>query len=349
MAPKMTPHPGGDRRHLDWLNLTGKLSSYNNLPYYNILLHGVDGNDYLYIHLNNDTPGTDDGHGGTQYAYAPGLTNGSHGAARRSDRLRRRQRQRRGCRVAPGLLDPPGGLQEPGEPLPEPQGGAHLGRVAGRRTAAALRRRSPSATSARQAGSTPTWCSSSRPGVVQGGADLKFKPYLTITRAQFAAFLVRAFAPDELRAFPGAPRRPPATTANVTRTTTTTAGGARQRPQQRHHDDRRPHDDHPRLYHDDDPASGSAALQRRARDALGVPRGHHRRASGPRRGRGRRQSLRSRRVDHPGADGDHDRARPPGLGTGGRPDRRARDTGVRRRARGSLGGGGHRPPCASSS
>ena len=40
-------------------------------------MRGDDGNDYFYIHLNNDTPGTDDGKGGVQYAYAPGLTNGT--------------------------------------------------------------------------------------------------------------------------------------------------------------------------------------------------------------------------------------------------------------------------------
>ncbi|MFH0915347.1 MAG: S-layer homology domain-containing protein [bacterium] len=78
MAPKMTPLLAVVDGKLDWLNLTGKLSSYNNLPYYNILLRGDDGNDYFYIHLNNDTPGTDDGLGGVQYAYAPGLTNGTH-------------------------------------------------------------------------------------------------------------------------------------------------------------------------------------------------------------------------------------------------------------------------------
>jgi len=77
MAPKMTPLLAVVDGTIDWLNLTGKLSSYNSLPYYNILLRGDDGNDYFYIHLNNDTPGTDDGLGGTQYAYAPGLTNGS--------------------------------------------------------------------------------------------------------------------------------------------------------------------------------------------------------------------------------------------------------------------------------
>ncbi len=77
MVPKMTPLLAVVDGTVDWLNLTGKLSSYNNLPYYNILLRGDDGNDYFYIHLNNDTPGTDDGQGGVQYAYAPGLTNGS--------------------------------------------------------------------------------------------------------------------------------------------------------------------------------------------------------------------------------------------------------------------------------
>ena len=77
MAPKMTPLLAVVDGKIDWLNLTGQLSSYNSLPYYNILLRGDDGNDYFYIHLNNDTPGTDDGQGGVQYAYAPGLTNGT--------------------------------------------------------------------------------------------------------------------------------------------------------------------------------------------------------------------------------------------------------------------------------
>jgi hypothetical protein len=78
MAPKMTPILAVVDGTLDWMNMTGKLSSYNNLPYYNILLRGDDGNDYFYIHLNNDTPGTDDGLGGVENAYAPGLTNGVH-------------------------------------------------------------------------------------------------------------------------------------------------------------------------------------------------------------------------------------------------------------------------------
>jgi hypothetical protein len=76
MADKMTPLLAVVDGKLDWLNLTGKLSSYNNLPYYNILLRGDDGNDYFYVHINNDTPGTDDGKGGVEFAYAPGLSNG---------------------------------------------------------------------------------------------------------------------------------------------------------------------------------------------------------------------------------------------------------------------------------
>jgi murein DD-endopeptidase MepM/ murein hydrolase activator NlpD len=31
-----------------------------------------------YVHLNNDTPGTDDGEGGPEHAFAPGLVVGSH-------------------------------------------------------------------------------------------------------------------------------------------------------------------------------------------------------------------------------------------------------------------------------
>ena len=71
MVPKMTPLLAVVDGTVDWLfKSTGVISYY-------ILLRGDDGNDYFYIHLNNDTPGTDDGMGGAQYAYAPGLTNGS--------------------------------------------------------------------------------------------------------------------------------------------------------------------------------------------------------------------------------------------------------------------------------
>jgi hypothetical protein len=43
---------------------------------YMIMLGGDDGYQYNYVHINNDTPGTDDGLGGPAYAYAPGIAKG---------------------------------------------------------------------------------------------------------------------------------------------------------------------------------------------------------------------------------------------------------------------------------
>lgn len=44
---------------------------------YMLSIAGDDGYKYNYLHINNDTPGTDDGLGGVQYAYAPGISRGS--------------------------------------------------------------------------------------------------------------------------------------------------------------------------------------------------------------------------------------------------------------------------------
>ncbi len=44
---------------------------------YEITLKDADGYIYNYIHVNNDTPGTDDDQGGTEYAYAPGIVDGA--------------------------------------------------------------------------------------------------------------------------------------------------------------------------------------------------------------------------------------------------------------------------------
>jgi hypothetical protein len=44
---------------------------------YEISIEGDDGYRYKYLHINNDTPGTDDNAGGTANAYAPGLTEGA--------------------------------------------------------------------------------------------------------------------------------------------------------------------------------------------------------------------------------------------------------------------------------
>ena len=43
-----------------------------------ISIDGEDGLDYHYVHLNNDTPGTDDGQGGIERAYAAGVRKGAH-------------------------------------------------------------------------------------------------------------------------------------------------------------------------------------------------------------------------------------------------------------------------------
>jgi putative cell wall-binding protein len=43
---------------------------------YSVSLCGDDGLVYRYIHMNNDTPGTDDGLGGPEWAYAPGIREG---------------------------------------------------------------------------------------------------------------------------------------------------------------------------------------------------------------------------------------------------------------------------------
>lgn len=52
-----------------------------NIGGFRLHLIGDDGVDYYYAHLNNDTPGTDDGQGGAQTAYAPGIAPGVRVAA----------------------------------------------------------------------------------------------------------------------------------------------------------------------------------------------------------------------------------------------------------------------------
>jgi hypothetical protein len=73
MAPKMT-------KELACVSgrVTLRVGSYNGVPEYSLWLAGDDGHGYFYIHINNDTPGTDDGQGGLQYAFAPGLVSGAH-------------------------------------------------------------------------------------------------------------------------------------------------------------------------------------------------------------------------------------------------------------------------------
>ncbi|MBI4734360.1 MAG: S-layer homology domain-containing protein [Rubrobacteridae bacterium] len=78
IADKMTPAVAVVDGTIDWLNDGVETSTANGLPYFNLMLHGDDGNDYFYLHLNNDTPGTDDGMGGPINAYAPGIVDNVH-------------------------------------------------------------------------------------------------------------------------------------------------------------------------------------------------------------------------------------------------------------------------------
>jgi len=236
LVPKMTPLLAVVDGTLDWLNLTGKLSSYNDLPYYNILLRGDDGNDYFYIHLNNDTPGSDDGLGGVANAYAPGLTNGTHVS----------KGQVIGYSGDSGNAEDTashlhfeihlGGYKHPIDPYNSlkaaptydewiagggvPGGASTTTTTAPRSTTTTL---PPSTTTTTTAPEDPGPGGQIDPeappfsdvhvtdwfyadlttvyaeGVVNGSGGV-FRPYGAVTRAQFAAFLVRAFAPEALEA-----------------------------------------------------------------------------------------------------------------------------------------------------
>lgn len=44
---------------------------------YHLVIRDADGYEYHYLHINNDTPGTDDGNGGAEHAFAPGIEKGA--------------------------------------------------------------------------------------------------------------------------------------------------------------------------------------------------------------------------------------------------------------------------------
>lgn len=70
MADKMTPVVAAAAGEVTFAPMTE--------PSYGFMLtiEGDDGYTYNYIHLNNDTPGTDDGDGGHEYAYVDGIERG---------------------------------------------------------------------------------------------------------------------------------------------------------------------------------------------------------------------------------------------------------------------------------
>ncbi len=85
------PRAGGAREHLGIDIIADKMTpvvaaidgrvTYLASPQaswgYSITIRDNEGYQYRYLHLNNDTPGTDDGAGGEKYAYADGLRRGS--------------------------------------------------------------------------------------------------------------------------------------------------------------------------------------------------------------------------------------------------------------------------------
>ena len=85
------PRGGGTRTHLGVDIITAKMTpvvavmdgtvTYVVSPQaswgYSISIRDAEGYQYRYLHLNNDTPGTDDGIGGEANAYAPGIVRGA--------------------------------------------------------------------------------------------------------------------------------------------------------------------------------------------------------------------------------------------------------------------------------
>ncbi len=71
IGPKMTPL---------YAAVDG-IVSYMPLPEpswgYHLVIRDADGYEYVYLHINNDTPGTDDGNGGIVNAFAPGIEKGA--------------------------------------------------------------------------------------------------------------------------------------------------------------------------------------------------------------------------------------------------------------------------------
>jgi hypothetical protein len=207
MVPKMTPLLACADGELDFMNMDLELSSYNDKPYFNILLRGADGNDYFYIHLNNDTPGTDDGNGGLKYAYAAGLTNGSQ--------------VKKGQLI--GWAGDSGNAEDSGSHLHfELHTGGYKNPVDPYNTLKAAPtwaewQAGQGSTSTTLPPTTTTTEPSLVPfddvraadwyypellklyegGVVKGSADNLFNAYSEVTRAQFAALLVRCFWADQ--------------------------------------------------------------------------------------------------------------------------------------------------------
>ena len=69
IGAKLDARGRGERRH-DRVGARRQQRHAGNM----LKLTGTDGWDYWYIHINNDTPGTDDGKNPAKWRFAPGIT-----------------------------------------------------------------------------------------------------------------------------------------------------------------------------------------------------------------------------------------------------------------------------------
>jgi hypothetical protein len=204
---------------------------------YQLVICGDDGREYGYVHLNNDTPGTDDGKGGLEYAYAPGLTNGS----------RVKQGQLIGWAGDSGNAEDTGshlhfeihlgGYKNPVNPYNSlkaaptyaewlaGQGSSTTAPATTSTSSPSTTTTAPPTTTTTAPPTTTTTIPSRVPftdvkpadwyyeelaalyesGVVRGSDKGLFEAYADVTRAQFAALLVRALAPGRLGTSAGDP------------------------------------------------------------------------------------------------------------------------------------------------
>lgn len=72
IGPKMTPLYAAADGRVDSIEIPQATWGYA------VTLQDADGYTYHYLHVNNDSPGTDDGAGGPEHAYAPGILPGAH-------------------------------------------------------------------------------------------------------------------------------------------------------------------------------------------------------------------------------------------------------------------------------
>jgi len=188
MAPKMTKILAVVDGTVDWLNL----NPTGTAPSFNILLRGDDGNIYFYVHLNNDTPGTDDGKGGVKYAYAKGLTNGQHVKA--GDHI--------------GYVGDSGNAESAGSHL---HFEIHVGKYGNTINPYASLKAAPTFAEQQAKGQVPGFTDvfttdwyyedfkeALEAKVVVADSSGLFQPNKQIDRALFATYMVRAVAPAEL-------------------------------------------------------------------------------------------------------------------------------------------------------